>query len=269
MAERSPLGILAGEADRSSGRQQRRKCQRFGRSPVDDPSLGNGCGTAIELRPKLAIEREALRNGDELVAPRHETRAVDLRQDGSVEGVAAGELAAGDVRRQRAFDRAARFLQTLRRLVDHRLRLLRRDDALIDQLVGEELADGRMILDSLGHLRLGVRRLVLFVVTEATVTDEVDERIASEGAAEVHRQMHGGNARVDVVGVDVNDRNVEAFGEVGGVPGRARVVGIGREPNLIVGDEMQGAAGFVTGQRLHVEDFRDDALAGEGRVAVN
>ncbi len=101
-----------------------------------------------------------------------------------------------------------------------------------------------MILDSLGHLRLRVRRLVLFVVTEATVTDEVDERVASEGAAEVDRQMHGGDARVDVVGVDVNDRNVEAFGEVGGVAGRARIAGIGRESNLIVGDEMQRCRRF-------------------------
>ena len=93
--------------------------------------------------------------------------------------------------------------------------------------------------------------------------------VAPEGAAEIDRQMHGRDARVDVVGVDVHDRNVEAFGQVRRIARRARVGRIGREADLIVGDEMNRAAGFVAGQRLQVEDFRDDALAGERRVAVD
>ena len=44
---------------------------------------------------------------------------------------------------------------------------------------------------------------------------------------------------------------------------------IGGESDLIVRDQVDRAAGVVPRQRLQVEDFRDDALAGEGRIAVN
>ena len=110
------------------------------------------------------------------------------------------------MRRERAFDRAARLLQPLRRFFDHRARAIRREDSLIDELVREELAHRRMILDPLGHLGLRVRRLVLLVVTETPVADQIDEHVASERAPKIDGEVHGGDARVDVVGVDVHDR---------------------------------------------------------------
>ena len=73
------------------------------------------------------------------------------------------------------------------------------------------------------HLRLRVRRLVLLVVSESAVADEIDEHVAAERAPEVDREMDGRDARVDVVGVDVHDRHVEALGQVGSVARRARV----------------------------------------------
>ena len=103
-----------------------------------------------------------------------------------------------------------------------------------------------MRLDLLVHRRLRVRRLVLLVVAEAAIADQIDHHIARETLAEFLGKMHGGDARIDVVGVDVNDRNVEAFGEIRGVARRARVARIGREADLVVGDEVQRAAGCVT-----------------------
>ena len=118
-------------------------------------------------------------------------------------------------------------------------------------------------------VRLRVRRLVLLVVAEAAIADQVDEHVAPERAPEIDREVHRGDARVDVVGVDVHDRHVEAFGQVRSVARRARVGRIGREADLVVRDEVHRAAGLVARQRLQVEDFRDDALAGERGVAVN
>ena len=47
------------------------------------------------------------------------------------------------------------------------------------------------------------------------------------------------------------------------------VVGIGREADLVVGDQVQRAADAVAVERLEVERLGDDALAGERGVAVD
>jgi len=69
-----------------------------------------------------------------------------------------------------------------------------------------------MILDPFDHFGLRIGRFVLLVMTETPVTDQIDERIASERAAKIDDQVDCGDARFDVVGVDVHDGNVEALG---------------------------------------------------------
>ena len=124
-----------------------------------------------------------------------------------------------------------------------------------------------LIRSTIVGLRVG--RLVLLVMAEAAVADQVDERVAAELATEIDREVDRRDARVDVVGIDVDDRNVEALGQVRSVPRRSRVRRIGREADLVVRDEMQRAAGLVAGQRLQIEDLGDDALAGKRRIAVD
>ena len=75
------------------------------------------------------------------------------------------------------------------------------------------------------------------------------------------REPHGRDRGLRVVGVHVDDRHVEALGEVGGVPRRAALPGIGREADLVVRDHVQRAAGPVALERVVVERLRDDALA--------
>ena len=67
----------------------------------------------------------------------------------------------------------------------------------------------------------------------------------------------------------MDDRDVEPLGEVAGVPRRAAFGGIGGEADLVVRDQVQRAAGRVAGETLDVQRLRDDALAGERRVAVD
>ncbi len=66
----------------------------------------------------------------------------------------------------------------------------------------------------------------------------------------------------------MDDRHVETLGQVAGVRGRAGVLGVGGEANLVVLDDVDGAAGAVAAQALQVERFGDDALGRERRVAV-
>ena len=142
-------------------------------------------------------------------------------------------------------------------------------EIVVDQTARIQRDDGGVRLDALDLQRLRVRGLVGLVVAEAAVADEVDQHVAPEALAERHRQAHRAAARVDGVGVHVDDRDVEALGEIRRIACRARVVGIRREAHLVVGDDVQGAADAVSGERLEVERLRHDSLAREGCVAVD
>ena len=67
----------------------------------------------------------------------------------------------------------------------------------------------------------------------------------------------------------MNDRQVEAFRDIRGIAGRSSFLGVGGETELVVGDDVQGAARRVALQLCEIEDFRDDALRRKGRVAVD
>ncbi len=116
--------------------------------------------------------------------------------------------------------------------------------------------------------RLRVGGLVGLVVAEAPVADHVDDDVAPPALPIGHRQAACRRAGLDVVGVDVDDRHVEALGDVGRVRGGAGVLGVGGETHLVVLDDVDGATGAVALQRLEVERLGDDALRREGGVAV-
>jgi hypothetical protein len=117
--------------------------------------------------------------------------------------------------------------------------------------------------DPLGHQRLRERGFVALVVTVAPVADEIDDDVAAEAPAEGERKPDRRDRRFRIVGVDVDDRRVEALRQVARVPGRAPVGRVGGEADLVVSDQVQRAAGRVADEVLKVERLGDDALAGE------
>ena len=123
--------------------------------------------------------------------------------------------------------------------------------------------------DDLIDLRLRERRLVAFVVTVAAIADQVDQVIELEALAIGDRQPRRLDARDRIVGVDVRDRDLEAARQAAGVAGAERLLGIGREAELVVGDDVDDAADVVAVEPRQVQRLGDDALAGERRVAVN
>ena len=70
------------------------------------------------------------------------------------------------------------LLELRRDLGQQLVGLLLRDDAFLDQPCGELLANRRVAGDLRGHQGLRVRRLVLLVVTVASIADEVDDDVA-------------------------------------------------------------------------------------------
>ena len=71
------------------------------------------------------------------------------------------------------------------------------------------------------------------------------------------------------IGVHMADRDLEALRQVAGVVRRATVDRVGREADLIVGDDVNRSADTITGEQRHIECLGDDAFTGERRVAVH
>src|SRR5689334_10146836 len=142
------------------------------------------------------------------------------------------------------------------------------DDSLGNQPLAVNLADRRMLLDRRIHLRLGEARLVALIVAEAPVAPHVDDDVAVESLAEFDRELAAECDSFGIVTVDVEDRRLDALGDIRRIGRRARKLRAGGEAHLVVDDEMNRAAGGVTGQAREAEAFPDHALPRESRVAM-
>ena len=86
----------------------------------------------------------------------------------------------------------------------------------------------------------------------------------AELGAEPRREHH----RLRVVAVHVQDRRLHRLGDVGAVEAGIGVRRHGGEADLVVGDDVDRAAGAVADELAHRHGLVDHALAGEGGVAV-
>ena len=123
-------------------------------------------------------------------------------------------------------------------------------------------------LDPFVHHRLRVRGLVGLVVAVASVAYEVDHHVGMEFLAVHQGEPHRRQARFGIVGIDVDDRDIKALGEIAGVVGRAGFPRLSGETDLVIQNQMNRAAGCVALQPRQVERLGDDALSRERRVAV-
>jgi hypothetical protein len=138
------------------------------------------------------------------------------------------------------------------------------------ELVGVETARARMLGDLLVHQRLGQRGGVLLVVAQLAETDDVDDHVLLEFHAEVQRQLRGQHHGFGVVAVHVQHRRLDHLDDVRAVQRRAAVARIaGGEADLVVDDQVHRAAGVIAARLGERQRLHDDALAGEGRVAVH
>ena len=119
------------------------------------------------------------------------------------------------------------------------------------------------------HQRLREGRLVALVMPVAAIAEHVDDDRLVELLPVFDRDFGAVDDRFRVVAVGVEDRRLDQLGDVGRIGRGARVAGIGGEADLVVDDEMHRTAGAVAAQPRQAEAFGDDALAGEGRIAVD
>ena len=243
-------------------------------APVD-PAVGESLPAPLELPRELGVDDEPLRHGDELIVEccqpvcadggddrlaraRNGRRILDRHRRGCLVRLRQGGL--------EPIVGRAQLPKCVRR---DRLGIGLGDNAGRDELGRVLLADGRLVVDPLDHERLRVCRLVLLVVPEAAIADEVDHDVVTELPAIGQRQPNGAEGGLWIVGVDVDDRKVESLREVARVPRRASIRRVGREPDLVVRDQVQRATRRVAGEVRQVERLGDDTLPREGSVAMD
>ncbi len=124
-----------------------------------------------------------------------------------------------------------------------------------------------MTADCLVHQRLGEQGLVALVVAVAPVAEHVDDDRVLKFLPELGRHLGGEHHRLGIVAVHVENRRLDHLGDIGGIRRRARIARIGGEADLVVDDEVHGAAGAMAAQSRQPEALRDHALAGEGGIA--
>src|SRR6185436_2591275 len=96
--------------------------------------------------------------------------------------------------------------------------------------------------DRLVEQRLRETRFIAFIVAEAAVRVEIDDRIPLEFHPEVQRKLDYLSDRFGIFAVHVEDRDLQRTPNIRRINGRPALFGPGSEPDLIVNNDVERAA---------------------------
>ncbi len=82
-------------------------------------------------------------------------------------------------------------------------------------------------------------------------------------------QAHRRETGFGVVGIDMNDGDIESLRQIARMPGGPGITHVGGKAHLVIGDDVDCAAGPVPAQRTKIERLGHHALTRERRIAVN
>ena len=136
-------------------------------------------------------------------------------------------------------------------------------------LLRVKLVERRVVFDLCVAEGLRNGGVVDFAVAVAAVSDEVDDDVGVELVAILGGEGGDADDGGGIFGVDVEDGDGQAFGEVGGEARGVRFFGLGGESDEVVDDDVDAAADGVAVDAGEVQGLGPDALAGEGGVAVD
>ena len=277
LAEGAAPRILAGQADVVAFGSQAAESERLAGGPVETLPGGEHLALGIEHAGQRLVDRQAFGNRGQRAAEAVEQLLFDAGGHVAARGFGIGRLVeAGPAPGEPVRLVGLVALGSLELLLQHlgkahlvfgRPGLV--DHALFDQAVRIDRADAGMLADLLVHQRLGEARLVAFIVAEAAIAPHVDHDVAAEGLAIVDRQLAGEGHGFGIIAVDVQDRRLDALGDVRGIGRAARELRAGGEADLVVDDEVDAAAGVVALDAREAEAFPDNALPRKGGVAVD
>lgn len=146
--------------------------------------------------------------------------------------------------------------------------VLFRECSFFDERLGVLGERGGLLFDGLVHPRLGKRRLIGLVVSVAAVAYNVDHDVFLVLGAPVGGELaHEGNS-LGVVPINMENRRVDGLGDIRAIRRRAAESGIGREPDLVIDNQMNRPPGSVRRQTGHAHRLVHDALPSKRRITM-
>ncbi|CNU75443.1 Uncharacterised protein [Mycobacterium tuberculosis] len=268
LGEGAAAAVLPRQAHQLAFGHQRAQRQQLAKGPVDLAFIGH-LPALLQHRLDSRVRGEAVRQGEERIAD--PGQQVLVHRSGQPRGnhlVGLDRLA----RLHTVLLQLAHFVEhpfQLALVVAQRvLGLLHRDVATSDQGFGVAFAGPALGVDDVVHVGVGHRRVVTLVVPAAAVAQHVDDDVLLEPLSEVHRQPRHPDTRLRVVAVDVKDRCPDHLCDVGAVLAGPGILGRGGEADLVVDDDVDGAADAVARQIRQVQRLGDHTLTGERGIAM-
>src|ERR1700676_1313509 len=132
-----------------------------------------------------------------------------------------------------------------------------------------QLGNRRMLVDLRIQIGLSESRLVALVVAVTAIAIHIDDKVSPKFLSEIERELAHLHASKRVIAVNMENRDFDHLRDVGRVHGRTRVLRQSCESDLVVYDNVYGAACAVAVQLRHIQRFRDNPLPREGGIAMD
>ncbi|KAH3688256.1 hypothetical protein WICPIJ_000727 [Wickerhamomyces pijperi] len=114
------------------------------------------------------------------------------------------------------------------------------EGTFLDQLFGVDVNDRLLLGNLLVHQWLGEGRLIGFVVTVLSVTNNINDDVGVESGSPFSSQVEDEGDTFDIIGVDVEDWGFNGFGDIGWVWGRSGESWVSGETDLVVNNDVDG-----------------------------
>ena len=161
------------------------------------------------------------------------------------------------------------LIQGVYLLLEELVTLLARDYPSVGEAGCPKFSDCRMAIYLFIHQRLSETWLIAFVVAVSSIAHEIDHEIGVETIAIGAGETGNFDACFRIVRVDMHNRNLEAFSQVAGIKRAASFPLRGRKPDLVVGDDMDGAADPIAPHALQIQSLGHDSLSGKCRITMD
>src|ERR1019366_2160903 len=248
LAEGAAAGILPAEAYGSSFQRERAESKRLAEGPIDSAALGDDVAALLDEAAQLGMQvkrfREMRRTADHAIE--------HMLVHGSARA-GCGVILAGHQAEVLQLEALGLLLYRVEGLLEtagdgalNGIELFRSQRTLANQALAVLLGGGRMVLDLAIENGLRIARIVAFVVAVAAIAIHVDHHVFAELLAVIEGYLHHADGGLRAIAVDVEDGRLNTARHVGGVRRGARFIRQGGESDLVVDDQMDGAAGGIT-----------------------
>ena len=266
--------VLPRQAHRMALIEQAGVSHHFGEAPVDGRRAGGHALAVVKNPLHLAVQDEALRHavhlrGEFLQALAAEARIRRRRPLLAEMGPPIHEQFDARLMHQ-ALRHMVAGIEGLAVALRLGIGLRLRNGAFRHQPFGVEGPGGGVRVNRLVHERLRFHRFFGFVVPAPPVAHQVDHHVFLELHPVIRRDLRCEQRRLRIVRVHMEDRRPHQLRHFRAIFGGARVIHPMRgEADLVVHDDVQGAAGVEPAGLRHLERLHHHALAGKGRIAMH